>query len=206
MEVVLSNLSIGFEIELISKVNVSFKSPSVHVIMGNNGLGKSTLFKTIAGILEPNSGTVGFFEDKFLVDCTVGLVGTERPVVDLLPVRDYLTFGNAGEISREVHEYLEQFGLQESSSKNIEELSDGQFKKIAIIRQLLRGPKILLLDEPSAYLDLDNKAFLVKLLGKLSKEMLVVISTHDVDFAKNIGDVLHVLENKTLREASLQSL
>ena len=80
----------------------------------------------------------------------------------------------------------------------MEELSDGQFRKLAIVRQLLKEPGVLLLDEPSAFLDTENKVFLAELFNRLKQQCIVILSTHDLHFASTCADEYLELKNNQI--------
>lgn len=196
MELVISDLSYGFKEPLCSDINIRCSQGTVCVFMGSNGLGKSTLFRTIAGILEPMKGRVecvkgGRDEPKIV------FVGTARPMVEMLTVQDYLSFGN-NDVVEEAEILLNRFSIRDCKNRMISELSDGQYKKIALIRQLLKHPDVLLLDEPSAHLDVENKSFLVSVLKELKQELVILLTTHDLDFAKKVGDEFFELKERKL--------
>ncbi|MFT6748048.1 MAG: iron complex transport system ATP-binding protein [Glaciecola sp.] len=201
MQLYLSKLNIGYHESLCSDINLVLKAGSIHVLLGDNGLGKTTLFKTITGIVKPLGGEI---EVQGGNRSGVAFVGTEKPQIDFLSVEEYLSFGQVGVVDKDIVDFLERFSLQDSLKKDLGELSDGQFKKVGLIRQLLKRKAVLLLDEPSAYLDVKNKKFLVQMLQSLKKDQIIFLSTHDVDFAKKCGDEFYTLsENKISKTKSV---
>lgn len=213
MKLTLKNLSIGHDRVLCSGINLSFYVGKVYVLIGDNGLGKTTLFRTIAGGLKSLNGEVvfedGLSEMKYGEESnTIGaskiaFLGTERPAVDYLSVKDFLSFGFVSSSDKYCDELLTRFELKNFQNSAVSVLSDGQFKKLALIRQLLKRPKVLLLDEPSAYLDIGNKDFLINVLNELKKECVLVVSTHDIDFAKKCGDEFYELKNQKLEKTTI---
>jgi len=195
MKLVLKDLNVGYQESLVSRLSISLSMGKVHILLGDNGLGKTTLLKTIAGILKPISGQVEVLSSERQ---GVALVTTDKPQIDFLSVREYLSFGESQGSETITNSLLEDFSATEFVNMDVSELSDGQFKKISLIRQLLKEKAVLLLDEPSAYLDIKNKDFLSKMLGELKKSQVVLLSTHDVDFARSCGDVFYKISDGEL--------
>lgn len=185
MKLVLDQLAIGYETALCAGINLTLDIGLVHVLLGDNGLGKTTLFKTITGVLPALMGEVKIENDK---RAGVAFVGTDRPQVDFLSVEEYLSFGLEQVVQKDTLSLLKEFDAYDFYRFDVSELSDGQFKKIALVRQLLKQKAVLLLDEPSAYLDLKNKELLIDKLQGIKREQVVMLSTHDADFANKCGD------------------
>jgi iron complex transport system ATP-binding protein len=195
MQLILSQLSIGYDECLCSDINIKLSAGKIHVLLGDNGLGKTTLFRTIAGVVKPLMGKV----EVEAVSCEgVSFVSTEKPQIDFLSVKEYLSFGQNNVNDKELLRVLNSFSMQNFIEYDLSELSDGQFKKIAIVRQLLKKKAVLLLDEPSAFLDVKNKNFLIEMLQSLKPDQVVFLSTHDLDFAKKCGDLFYEISNKAL--------
>jgi len=197
MQLILKQLTVGYKESLCADINVVLGVGKVHVLLGDNGLGKTTLFKTIAGVVKPLKGGV---EVKAEGDKGVAFVGTDKPRVDFLSVKEYLSFGQEEVTAVAVIDKLKLFSMQDFISQDVSELSDGQFKKIALARQLLKRKAVLLLDEPSAYLDVKNKVFLAETLQDLKQDQVIFLSTHDVDFAKKCGDVFFRISGGVLSQ------
>lgn len=198
MELKVSELQIGYDKVLCTVDDLLFQPGKVYVLLGNNGLGKTTFFKTLAGLVPSLSGEVSLNDRKVIAGKAIAFVGTARPAIDYLTVRDYLSFGFASALDVKCQELLKEFQLLELIDKNVEELSDGQFRKLAVVRQLLKRPKVILLDEPSAFLDGENKRFLVKLFKSLKMSSIVILSTHDLHFAASCADQYLELKDKRI--------
>lgn len=202
MEVILNDLDIGYEDALCCGIKLSLRLGKIYVLMGDNGLGKTTLFKTLSGIVQPLSGSVVVNQGS---SKSFAFVGTKRPEVEFLTVREYLTFGQQGLLAeQEIGKVLDLLSMGNFLDQELTQMSDGQFKKLALARQLLKRKKVLLLDEPSAYLDVKNKVILGDLLNSLKSTHLIFLSTHDVDFAKKYGDEFYELANKRINTYSFK--
>ncbi|MFT6716919.1 MAG: iron complex transport system ATP-binding protein [Saprospiraceae bacterium] len=199
MQLILDQLGIGYDKSLCDDINLTLEVGSVYVLLGDNGLGKTTLFKTIAGIINPLFGSIKVQGGK---KSGVAFVGTDKPQIDFLSVKEYLSFGQEQVSNETLFNLLNRFSMQGFVYQDVNDLSDGQFKKIALIRQLLKKKAVLLLDEPSAYLDVKNKAFLSDMLKSLKHNQVIFLSTHDVDFAKKCGDVFYKILNNSIIEIS----
>ena|SRR5688572_16984244 len=170
-------------------------------VVGSNGVGKSTLLRTICGLLPPLEGEV-ILDGKRLRDITaaelstkIAIVLTQRVGGFNLKVRDAVAAGqmpytDAFHRMRPqnwsvVQEMLGRCGIADAGNLLLNELSDGMFQKTMIARALAQQTGALLLDEPSAYLDYASKHQLFMLLGELaqSANKCVLISTHELDLA-----------------------
>lgn len=177
-----NRLKIGYNKSIIeNSFSDKFSVGEIVVVKGDNGIGKSTFFKTLAGLMPPVDGTVEMMNDSI-----VGWVDSHRPAAAYLTIENYLSFG-INPNQKDIITVLKDFRLNVELDEFIEELSDGQFRKLSICRQFLKSPLILFLDEPSVYLDGSSKALLIELLKDLSKSCLILCSTHDLSFGGNIA-------------------
>jgi ABC-type cobalamin/Fe3+-siderophores transport system ATPase subunit len=179
---------------LIVDVQLTFEKGKVYCLWGRNGSGKTTFLRTIAGFIDPLEGEVLIRQSE------VAMVNQFRPSVPNLTVSEYLTFG--------VDHKLEQdyFDIQEWLDKPVAHLSDGQFKLVAITRQMLKDKPILILDEPTAFLDIYAKQKLAEVIKEIKKNKVVVIVSHDAQFIKKIGDELLELKDRSFIQAQPDQL
>lgn len=179
----LINLEIGYKEKVAGPFNGVFEIGDIVILRGDNGKGKSTLIKTIAGVLKARKGDVISTSDQ------IGWVQSDMSRFSFISVYDYLTFGSPGVLDHQIQYWLNQFNLKGIGIKSfVEELSDGQFRKLSIIRQLIKKVDVLLLDEPTVYLDESSKIMLVDVLKRIQSKVLIFCATHDVWFAKEIGN------------------
>jgi len=184
--------------------NVSFDLPSsgMVVILGKSGCGKSTLLNILGGLDRFDSGDVECF-GKSLMSLSrkeldnyrnffVGFVFQEYHLIPELDVAENiaLPLQLQGETDTEekVKSALQQVGMVGFDKRKVEELSGGQKQRVAIARALVKDPKIILADEPTGALDSHSGENILKILKWISQEKLVVLVTHDREFAEQYGD------------------
>lgn len=185
--------------------SISFKAneSSVYVVLGPNGAGKTTLFRTIAGILEPYSGEV-------LLDGNNINSGQDKEVrkrinylshYDALPeemtVYDALRFYEDME-GGSADKVLDILNLGELQNKRINDLSEGQKKRVSVAKVFLRERDLYLLDEPTANLDPLISKELRDIILKLSKNKIVLYSSHNLYEASDIGGNLILIKDGTI--------
>lgn len=209
----LENLSIGFKNNNFEKINAKTQSGSLTALMGVNGVGKSCLLKTITSLLEKKSGTIKIsgkkLEEysKLELAKIVAIVLTEKIQTDFLRVDELVALGRSpytdwtGELTindkKIVIESMKHLEISDLAQRYFSTLSDGQKQKAMIARALCQNPKLLILDEPTTYLDIPSKLELIKLLKKVSKEnnIAVILSTHDLDLIQAEADVVWLMGN-----------
>ena len=155
------------------------------MLCGPNGSGKSTLMKTIAGLLPPLSG-------GFSAGGPVVMVPTHIPKVKGFSVREFIrtSLFSASGIFRKLdsgaetamEDAIRTLGLDSLAGKDISLISDGEFQKACIATALTRKANVILLDEPTAFLDVDNRIMVLRTLQELahSTGATVIFSTHDI--------------------------
>lgn len=203
----LKNLEIGYQtkkqrVSVFRNLNASFNAGELVGLMGDNGIGKSTLLKTLTGTLLPLAGEA-LLQTKNIYGYTaqqlaqqLSIVITERPGGFNLTVWDVVTSGRTpyinvfGKLQPEdemiINESLNVMGLQALKHKLIDELSDGQRQKTMIAKSLAQQTPVIVLDEPTAFLDHRSKHQLFSVLKKLCAEQqkLIIVSSHDLELMK----------------------
>lgn len=192
-------------------VSLNLKKGSLTALIGANGIGKSTLLRTITGIQKPLSGTV-LLHNKSLttysqkelaqnlsIVLTEGLPPSNLTVYELValgrqPYTNWLGTLAPNDIKK-VNEALELTQLTALAGKKHYEISDGQLQKVLIARALAQDTPVIILDEPTTHLDLVHKVSLLKLLKELTSETgkCILYSTHDLDLALQLSDELIVM-------------
>ena len=175
------------------------------MLQGPNGSGKSTLMKTVAGTLPPLSG-------GFSADGPVVMIPTHIPKVKGFSVREFIRtslFSVSGifrkldsEAETAMEDVIRTLGLDSLADKDISLISDGEFQKACIATALTRKANVLLLDEPTAFLDVDNRVMVLRTLQNLAHTtgITVIFSTHDIYDGARFSDATLSLGN--LRSAN----
>lgn len=221
----LNSLKIGYasgrhEKILLPPLTASAKSGEMIAVIGKNGIGKSTLLRTLAG-LQPSFGGEILFDGKNITDYSrlelaqkVGYISTENVKVSNLNVYDLVALGRfpytdwMGNIDTVSHnritDALEMTGMLEFRERFVSELSDGERQRAMIARILAQDTGIMVMDEPMAFLDIGSKYDIISLLHLLSHEnaKTIIFSTHDLDMAISQADKIWlILENKLIEGA-----
>lgn len=216
-EVVLSHLSIGYGHKVVAEeLSATFAEGTLTCLLGRNGVGKSTLLKTICGYLKPVKNGVFIGADdvttltKSALARRVSIVLTQRPDVRGITVSEMVAMGRQpytnrfGTLTAEdrkiVDKALEDVGLQPLRDRHVDTLSDGEMQKAMIAKALAQQTPVILLDEPTAFLDYPSKVEVLTLLRRLAHEQrkTVILSTHEVDLAERLGDTLLYMTNKDI--------
>lgn len=209
-----SSLTIGYHRRPIAfSLDLELRPAEMVCLIGPNGAGKSTLLRTLAGMQEPLSGTVRLGNaDLFSIPALelakqLAVVLTGRVEAGNLSAYALVTLGRhpytdwLGRLTprdeEAVRRAMQLTGCEALAARPIHELSDGERQKVMIARALAQEPKVLLLDEPTAFLDLPRRVELLQLLKRLSRETrcAVLLSTHDLDLALRIADKLWLLSS-----------
>ena len=189
-------------------------------LIGRNGTGKSTLLKTVAGLLPPLGGDIMVVDDgkesPLLTQRDVAVVLTERINVQGMRVRDMVGLGRSPYtgffgVLRErdneiVTEAMKLAGLppEQYAHRLINEISDGEKQKAMIAKAIAQQTPVILLDEPTAFLDYPSKEETMLMLRSLAHEQgkAILISTHDLDVAQRTTDAAWFFSNGAIEELS----
>ncbi len=214
-----TNLSIGYTTKektnfVAENINLKLQQGKLIALVGANGIGKSTLLRTVTGIQKPLSGFVLLNErDIFTynpIDLAqnLSLVLTEKLPPSNLTVFELVALGRQpytnwiGKLSEEdlnkVNTAIKLTQIEHLTEKKHCEISDGQLQKVLIARALAQDANLIILDEPTTHLDMMHKFSVFKLLKKLASETnkCILFSTHDIDLALQLADEMIVMTNK----------
>jgi len=210
-------LSIGYnskkkDIVVASNINFELQKGQLISLVGANGIGKSTLLRTLIKVQPALSGTI-LLNNKDLkttstldlakqlsIVLTEPLISKNLSVFELVALGRHpytnwignLTEGDMGIVTKA----LAQVNVSELKDKKCFELSDGQLQKVMIARALAQDTDVIVLDEPTTHLDMYHKAYILKLLQKLTKETgkTVLFSSHEIDLAIQLCDTMIVMK------------
>ena len=194
-------------------------------LVGPNGVGKSTLLRTLTGLQPALSGAVTINGDDIQNlgirerARSIGVVLTERVNAGVLPAFDLVALGRhphtdwTGRLTHDDIEAikwaLDSVGAADLRDRNVNELSDGERQKIMIARALAQEPAIIVLDEPTAFLDLPRRVEILGLLKKLTRttDRAILLSTHDLDLAIRAADTMWLMDSTgTIRSGAPEDL
>lgn len=203
----LSNLSVGYNKKtLIHDICLDIKKGEIVTLIGPNGAGKSTILKSITRQLEIIGGEV-IFDSKEIraisykdLSTKMAVVLTERLKTELLTCHDivatgrYPYTGRLGILSHEDEEKvdaaLRAVNALELGNRDFNAISDGQKQRILLARAICQEPEIIILDEPTSFLDIRYKLELLSILGRMAKEngITIIMTLHEIDLAQKISD------------------
>ncbi len=164
--------------------SVDFGDTGFYLLLGESGSGKTTLLNLLAGFLPFGAGSITWGRERFTgqvdtarVEQHFDYITQDTFFADFLSARDNLRLvsGDDAAVSR----WLERFGLTEQGEQKVTTLSGGEKQRLAIIRSMLKGKRVLFLDEPTAALDEENKRRVFAMLRELSREVLILCASHD---------------------------
>lgn len=194
--------------EILSDFSYSFANTGFYLLLGESGCGKTTLLNILSGMTDFYGGTIAIGTEVFgehvlweRVREQIGYVTQDSVFIDYLTVGEQLQLSGADEES--IVRFLSVFGLSDKFSSYPDELSGGEKQRIAVIGALLYGKSILLLDEPTASLDGENKISVFEMLKKVSENVLVICASHD-ECASEYADCVLSFDGRKIKEARLE--
>lgn len=224
--VILDNLTIGYQAKGNNKVVAEHLNAAIHegeltCLLGRNGIGKSTLLRTLSAFLPPLKGNILLHIDNQQptaltqytnkqLSCLIGVVLTEKPDVRDMSVEELIGMGRSpytgfwGRLSEEDHhivnEAIELVGIEALRGRYVHTLSDGERQKVMIAKALAQQTPIICLDEPTAFLDFPSKVEVMQLLRRLAREQqkTIFLSTHDVELSLQVADCIWLMEPEKL--------
>lgn len=222
MQITLSHLSVGYKVghAVVSDINLTLQSGKLASLIGENGVGKSTLLKTLTGFLPKLEGSllldgkdISEFSQRALAR-QISIVLTQKPDVLNLTVEEIVGLGRSpytgffGKLHANdqqiVDESITAVGIEKLKNRMIQTLSDGERQKVMIAKALAQQTPVIFLDEPTAFLDFSSKVETFQLLQRMAHEMgkLVLLSTHDLELAVRFSDTLLQVNGDGLRTVS----
>lgn len=197
-----SDLSVGYDQLLFENLNLELYAGELVCFMGANGAGKSTLIRTLAGLQEPQHGSVSGSANNRIDVKNIAVVLTEKITAVNMTVRELIAFGRYPYLDwtarltendrRVIEASIDQVNVRHLLTKKLYELSDGQLQMVMIARALAQETPVILLDEPTAHLDLNNRIEVMRLLRSLARQTnrAILVATHELDLALQTTDLI----------------
>ncbi|MCI3936246.1 ABC transporter ATP-binding protein [Chryseobacterium aahli] len=216
MHLQIKQANIGYDKTLISNANASLNLGDVCLLIGNNGVGKTTLIKSIlhqnsllgGEILIDNKNvkklSVKEIAENIAVVFSKSVIPQNHTVEDLISLGKYIYYPFYFELKQEdkeeVKEIIHELDLTQYKNTLLRNLSDGNLQKAFIGRALTQNSPIIILDEPTTHLDEKNKLIILKTLRKLTKQQnkLILFSSHDWRLAKEFADKMWYIKDNHL--------
>ena len=202
--------------EVAKDINASLYAGELTCLIGPNGIGKSTLLRTLCAFQEKLGGKI-FIQDKELSDYKdkelskkIGVVLTNRPQIQNMSVEELMALGRSpytgfwGKLEKEdkkiVADAISLIGIENLKDRMIQNLSDGERQKVMIAKAIAQQTPIIFLDEPTAFLDFPSKIETMQLLRRLCKNngKTVFLSTHDLELTLQIADSIWLMQKDSI--------
>ncbi|MCV9386574.1 ABC transporter ATP-binding protein [Reichenbachiella ulvae] len=208
-----NNLSIGYDHKIIAKeVNLELNPGKLVCLIGQNGVGKSTLLRTLAALKEPIAGEVTFgMEPISQIDRrdlarSIGVITTDKIGMSNMSVRELVALGRfpytnwIGKEEEEdrlkIQESIDRCKINYIENAKLGQLSDGQFQKAMVARALAQDTQFILMDEPTAHLDVVNRLDMFALFSDIitQTQKSILVSTHELDLSLQFADELWLMD------------
>ena len=220
----IKNTIIGYQKPLISEVNASLDFGDVCLLIGNNGVGKTTLIKSILhqisllqGDILINKKNIKKLSDKEIAE-QIAVVFSKAQIPANYTTEDLISLGKFIHLPfyyklekddlEDVNNIISQLKLEEYRNIPLQKLSDGNLQKAFIGRALAQNSPIIILDEPTTHLDEDNKINILKLLRDLAKNhnKIILFSSHDWRLAKEFADKIWYINDQKLQQGLAEDI
>lgn len=214
-----SNLSKRFgSTRALDKVSFEVKKGEVVGFLGPNGAGKSTTMRILTCFIAPTTGTakvngIDVFDDPLEVRRKIGYLPQRAPLYTDMIVSDYLRFVadirgvSPTEFRRSMESVIDVCGLAQVLNQDIGTLSHGYRQRVGLGQALLHDPKILILDEPTADLDPNEKAEVIRYIQEIGRERTVLLSTHNLNEAEEAcGRAIIVSKGRVVADGALEDI
>ena len=229
----LTDLSIGYQTKkqvtvVAEHLNAAIRSGELTCLLGRNGIGKSTLLRTLSAFQPALGGSIEMLNGMRLKAITqytdkqlsrlIGVVLTEKPDVRNMTIEELVGMGRSpytgfwGSLDAEDHRIVDEaialVGIESLKGRFIHTLSDGERQKVMIAKALAQQTPIIYLDEPTAFLDFPSKVEMMQLLHRLAQQQkkTIFLSTHDVELSLQLADCIWLMEPGKLNVGSPRQL
>jgi ABC-2 type transport system ATP-binding protein len=216
---VIEGLTKSFDRPVVKDLNLSVKGGEFYALLGPNGAGKTTILRVVAGLLQPEAGTVSVFgidtrKDPLAAKSIVAWVSDEPMVYDRLTPYEYLEFVaglwgiDARQAQRRATELIEWLGLGPHARQRCGGFSKGMLQKVALAGALVHEPRLIILDEPLTGLDAGSARQVKQvLLDKVKQGVTVIMTTHILEVAERMAERIGVINHgRLVAEGTLAEL
>ena len=212
------DMTVGYDKPLIEHIDLRLRRGEIMTLIGPNGAGKSTILKSIVrqlrllgGVVELDGQSLASLDNKTVAQ-KMSVLMTERHQPELMTCRDvaaagrYPYTGRMGVLSQadraKVDEALAQVRAADLADRPFSAISDGQRQRVLLARALCQEPEILVLDEPTSFLDIRHKLELLSTLKELvaERQLAVVLSLHELDLAQRVSDLVVCVHNNSIEK------
>lgn len=213
----MKDLSVGYHGQaLIHDIDIGIEKGQIVTLIGPNGAGKSTILKSITRQLKLVDGTVVFDEDDLAslsfkqVASRMAVVLTERMKPELMTCHDIVATGRYPYTDRlgllthgdedKVDEAMRAVHAEDIGGRDFNSISDGQRQRVLLARAICQEPDVIVLDEPTSFLDVRHKLDLLSILRSMAKEkgITVIMSLHEIDLAMKVADKIVCVKDETI--------
>lgn len=207
-----SNYSFSYDKKLVlDHISFGVNDSETTILIGANGAGKSTLIKCIAGIEKSKVGDITLLGKNYkeykrqefaktVAYVPQNIIFESMSVIDaiLLGRLPYFTHPSKNDYEK-VYEIIQKLGIEHIANSDVQKLSGGERQKVAIARALVGNAKLLLMDEPTANLDLKSQYDTLNMINVLKNDGIgIIVSMHDINHALEVGDKYIVLKNNKI--------
>lgn len=208
----ISNLSLVYNngYRVLNDLNLEIKN-GIFGLLGPNGAGKSSLMKTIVGLQKPSEGTITFnntdiVKNPFEIQKYLGFLPQYfgvYPKVSAYQLLEHLAklkgIGHPKKRKEQIMDLLEKVNLSNAKSKEVHTFSGGMKQRFGVAQALLGNPKIVIVDEPTAGLDPEERNRFNALLSDLGEDIIIILSTHLVEDVRNLCSTMAIMKHGKLR-------
>lgn len=207
----------GIPVKALTDINISFPEKGMVFLLGKSGSGKSTLLNICSGLDSPSSGEIivkgrsskDFSQSDFdsYRNTFVGFIFQEYNILNEFSVGENISLAlelqDKPKDDQMIEKILEDVGLKDFANRSPNTLSGGEKQRIAIARALVKKPEIIMADEPSGALDSATGKQIFEILKRMSKDKLIIVVSHDRDFAEQYGDrIIELKDGKVISDVS----
>ncbi|MFH2141312.1 MAG: ABC transporter ATP-binding protein [Bacteroidota bacterium] len=217
------NLSVGYEHPILTDISIYCEKGELIALIGNNGSGKSTLLRTLSGLQNKLSGKV-YINDrdiqqlhvkeraKLISFASANTIISNISVFEAVSLGRYPYTGVFGKLSSSdvsiINDVIEKTDLNKLVKKKLYEISDGERQKVMIARALTQNADLIILDEPTAYLDIQNRYEIMILLKKITKNenKCILFSSHDLNIVLQLSHKILLINDKEIIQGAPEDI